>query len=84
MEEQNESKIDEKKVQELAAWLKENCHRYQRFYTPSYISSDIDDTKTVAGIRLNISHGEDALEKVMAEDDKRNDDQEAIEEIMNA
>ena len=70
---------------------------YQRFYTPSYMSSDIDDTKTIEGVRLNISHGwgyvdilgltrdeEDALEKAMAEDDKRNDDQEAIEEIMNA
>lgn len=77
-----------RKVEELAEWLKKHCHKYQRFYTPSYMSSDIDSTKTVAGVRLNISHGwgyvdilgltdeeENELEKLM-EDDALEDDEE--------
>jgi hypothetical protein len=56
MEENDESKTGDKKVQELAAWLKKNCHRYQRFYTATYFVADIDATKYVAGVRLNISH----------------------------
>lgn len=86
---EDESKIDEKKVQELAEWLKKNCHRYQRFYTATYFVADIDDSAEVAGVRLSISHGwgyvdilgltdeeEQALEKLMEADDALKDDDE--------
>ena len=66
-----------------------HCHKYQRFYTPSYMPSDIDSTETVAGVRLNISHGwgyvdilglageeEDELEKLMEDDDTLENDDE--------
>ena len=82
-----------KKIEELAAWLRKHCHKYQRFYTPSYMSSDINRSETVAGVRLNISTGwcyvdilgltdeeEQALEKLMEADDALKDDDEEDEE----
>ena len=82
-----------KKIEELAAWLRKHCHKYQRFYTPSYMSSDINRSETVAGVRLNISTGwcyvdilgltgeeeEQALEKLMEADDALKDDDEEDE-----
>lgn len=79
----------EKKLEEIVKFLKENCHKYQRFYTPSYMSSDINDTKTIEGVRLNISYmwgyvdilgltteEENELEKVMEADDALKEDED--------
>ena len=78
-----------KKVEELAAWLRKHCHKYQRFYTATFRTDDINWSETVAGTRLNISTGwcyvdilgltdeeEQALEKLMEADDALQDDEE--------
>lgn len=78
-----------KKVEELAAWLKKHCHKYQRFYTDTYFPSDITGSASVAGVRLNISRHcgyvdilglsadeQQALEMLMEDDDSLQDDEE--------
>lgn len=77
-----------KKIEELAEWLRKRCHKYQRFYTPTFRTGDINWSDKVADIRLNVSTGwcyvdilgltgeeEQALEKLMEADDLKDDEE---------
>lgn len=48
--------MKKKDINKLASYIKNNYKDFQRFYTPTYLDSDIDYRTTIQGCALQVSH----------------------------